>query len=84
MLCWKNSEHCPLFASSGQEMTMNCTVDEDCVCSEDVYESVGRGGGRVKEEVEQARQALTYQVFKLITKTTIHIRLAKQLQKHKM
>ena len=45
ILCWKNSEHCPLFASSGQEMTMNCTVDEDCVCSEDVYESVGRGGG---------------------------------------
>ena len=68
-------------------MTMNCTVDEDCVCSEDVYESVGRegegGGDRVKEEVEQARQALTYQVFKFITKTTIHIRLAKQLQKHK-
>ena len=65
-------------------MTMNCTVDEDCVCSEDVYESVGgKGGDRVKEEVEQARQALTYQVFKLITKTTIHIRLAKQLQKRK-
>ena len=70
-------------------MTMNCTVDEDCVCSEDVYEPVGRegggggGGDRVKEEVEQERQALTYQVFKLITKTTIHIRLGKQLQKHK-
>ena len=45
MLCWKNSEHRPLFASSGQEMTMNCTVDEDCVCSEDVSSLVGRDGG---------------------------------------